>query len=222
MGHRADPVLADRLPQAQPPLRTTPPQLPGLSRPRRRPLLLQATRSTHHIGHGLKPRAAGFSTVGVSTTRLSGTGLFAAGVSARGIAAAKAGDGPVDCDEIKVLDGYMGRKRLGSDGRYHLKEGDTEIQIDDPKNLADTITDFDLVRGGVLWENKTVTARKLTQAQLQKWVDKHAGKKIAGYKRARPILAGYEDAPIGIRFEDPAILDINPGLKDLVLQRMKN
>ncbi|MFB7102088.1 ISL3 family transposase, partial [Streptomyces hydrogenans] len=31
-----------------------PPQLPGLSRTRRRPLLLQAAHPPHHIGHGLK------------------------------------------------------------------------------------------------------------------------------------------------------------------------
>ncbi|MFB6525558.1 hypothetical protein [Streptomyces sp. NPDC056399] len=125
------------------------------------------------------------------------------------------------CDEIEVLDGHQGRKRFGSDGRYHLKEGDEEIQIVDPNDPGRTITDIDLVRNGVLWENKTVSARKLTQEQLQKWVDKHIGKKIAGYKEARPLLAGYERAPIGIRFEDPAILNINPGLKDLVVQRMK-
>ncbi|MFE4540045.1 hypothetical protein ACFRKB_34080 [Streptomyces scopuliridis] len=143
------------------------------------------------------------------------------GVSAMGFSAATSADDPIDCDKIDVLDGHLGRKRLGSDMRYHLKEGDTEIQIDNPNDLSDTVTDIDLVRGRVLWENKTVTARKLTQEQLQKWVDKHVGKKIAGYKRARPFLAGYEDAPVGIRFEDPAILQINPGLKDLVAQRMK-
>ncbi len=52
MGHRTHHVLADRLPPSQPPLRTLPPQLPGLSRPRRRYLLLQTTRRPHHIGHG--------------------------------------------------------------------------------------------------------------------------------------------------------------------------
>ncbi len=40
--------LAVRLPQTQPPLRTPLPQLPGLSRPRRSPVLLQATRPPHH------------------------------------------------------------------------------------------------------------------------------------------------------------------------------
>ncbi|MFJ8646176.1 hypothetical protein ACIRNI_08625 [Streptomyces sp. NPDC093546] len=153
----------------------------------------------------------------VPGTRSSGT----SGLSTMGFSSATSAGDPLDCDEIEVLDGYMGRKRLGSDMRYHLKEGDTEIQIDDPNDLSNTITDIDLVRGGVLWENKTVTARKLTQEQLQKWVDKHVGKKIKGYKTARPLLAGYEDAPIGIRFEDPAILQINPGLKDLVAQRMQ-
>jgi hypothetical protein len=54
MGHRAHHVLADGLPQTQPPIRTPPPQLPGFPRPRSLPLLLQTTRSTQHIGHGLK------------------------------------------------------------------------------------------------------------------------------------------------------------------------
>src|SRR3954471_24130487 len=49
-----DHVLADRLSPTQPPLRTPPPQLPGLSRPRRSPLLLQTTHPPHHIGHGLR------------------------------------------------------------------------------------------------------------------------------------------------------------------------
>lgn len=53
VGDRADHVLADRLPPTQPPLPTPAPQLPGLSRPRRSPLLLQTTHPPHHIGHGL-------------------------------------------------------------------------------------------------------------------------------------------------------------------------
>ncbi|GAB2588181.1 hypothetical protein GCM10027168_21310 [Streptomyces capparidis] len=48
-------LVAVRLPPAQPPLRTRPPQLPRLSRPRRRPVLLQATDPPHHIGHRLRP-----------------------------------------------------------------------------------------------------------------------------------------------------------------------
>jgi transposase len=43
MGDRADHLLTLRLLQTQPPLRTSFPQLPGLSRPRRGPVLLQAT-----------------------------------------------------------------------------------------------------------------------------------------------------------------------------------
>lgn len=157
------------------------------------------------------------ATTGVFTDAAAGSMTHASFTSFS--AAGSAGD-PMDCGDIKVLDGHMGRERLGSDLRYHLKEGDTEIQIDDPNNLSDTITEIDLVRDGVLWENKTVTRRKLPQDQLQKWVDKHVGKKVNGYDRARPILAGYEDAPVGIRFEDPTIVDINPGLEALVRQRI--
>lgn len=43
-----------------PPLRAPPPQLPGISRTRRCPLLLQTTRPPHHIGHGLSGAGGGF------------------------------------------------------------------------------------------------------------------------------------------------------------------
>jgi len=49
VGDRADDVVAVWLPQTQSPLRAQPPQLPGVSRPRRSHVLLQATRPPHHI-----------------------------------------------------------------------------------------------------------------------------------------------------------------------------
>ncbi len=52
VGDRTHDVVALRLPQTQPPLRALSPRAPGLSRPRRRPLLLPATRPPHHVGHG--------------------------------------------------------------------------------------------------------------------------------------------------------------------------
>lgn len=61
LGHRTHHVVAVRLPPPQPTLRTRPPQLPGLSRPRSRPLLLQKTRPPHHIGHGLLGREHTYS-----------------------------------------------------------------------------------------------------------------------------------------------------------------
>jgi hypothetical protein len=48
---------AARLPAPQPSPRTRPPSLPGLSRPRRRPLLPQAPRPPHHVGHGPEAQA---------------------------------------------------------------------------------------------------------------------------------------------------------------------
>ncbi|MEU8587925.1 hypothetical protein AB0C59_13150 [Streptomyces sp. NPDC048664] len=116
---------------------------------------------------------------------------------------------------------YKGRDKLGSDGKYHLREGDAEVKIDNPANFGDTVGDIDLVKDGVLWENKTATAVKLTDEQMRKWVDRHLGKKIDSYRRARPYLKGYEGAPIGIRFEDPAINTINPGMKAIAEARIK-
>ncbi|MYR89672.1 hypothetical protein GTY41_33375, partial [Streptomyces sp. SID685] len=54
--HRTHHVLADRLPQTQPPIRTKTRQLPGLSRPGSRSLLLQTAPQTDHVGHGLSAR----------------------------------------------------------------------------------------------------------------------------------------------------------------------
>jgi hypothetical protein len=52
LGHRTDHVVAVRLPPTQPPLRAKPPRLPGISRTRGSPVLLQATPPPRHIGHG--------------------------------------------------------------------------------------------------------------------------------------------------------------------------
>lgn len=53
VGDRAHDVVAGRLPQTQSPLRAPSPQLPRISRTRRRSLLLQTPRPPHHVGHGL-------------------------------------------------------------------------------------------------------------------------------------------------------------------------
>jgi len=54
VGDRAHDVVAVRLPQTQPPLRAPATQLPGLPRTCRGPVLLQAPRPPHHVGHGLR------------------------------------------------------------------------------------------------------------------------------------------------------------------------
>lgn len=51
--NRANGLVTVRLPPTQPPLRTTFPQLPGLPRSRRSPVLLQTSGPPHHIEHRL-------------------------------------------------------------------------------------------------------------------------------------------------------------------------
>lgn len=55
LGHRADHVVADRLSQTQPPLRTLSLRLPGLSRAGSRTVLRQTSQPTRRTGHGLGP-----------------------------------------------------------------------------------------------------------------------------------------------------------------------
>ncbi|MFC4377416.1 hypothetical protein ACFO5K_25380 [Nocardia halotolerans] len=91
------------------------------------------------------------------------------------------------------------RPQLGSDGKYHVKEGDTEIKIEDPNNLARTITDIDRVENGVLWEEKSA----VNAYDIDKWVEKQVEKKMTSYVDARQHIDGYEQAPIGLRFTTP-------------------
>ncbi|MEU9185855.1 Imm52 family immunity protein [Streptomyces sp. NPDC048484] len=107
-----------------------------------------------------------------------------------------------------------GKDKLGSDNKYHLKEGDLDENVFDyvnDKTFSNRITNIDLIKGGVLWENKTVTGRVLSQAEMERWVSKHVGKKVASYQKAQEFVKGYEDAPIGIRFEDPKNQHRQPG-----------
>ena len=90
--------------------------------------------------------------------------------------------------------------RLGSDGKYHIREGqDTDTPIDDPAVPGRTITDIDRVQGGVLWEEKTA----INAGNINGWVEKHVTKKLRSYIEARPHIAGYEKAPVGIDFARP-------------------
>ncbi|MCU1646871.1 MAG: hypothetical protein JWN03_7146 [Nocardia sp.] len=91
------------------------------------------------------------------------------------------------------------RTQLGSDGKYHIQEGNSEVQIDQPDNLSRTITDIDRVKDGVLWEEKSAT----DAGNVSKWVDKQVDKKLESYIDARQYINGYEDAPIGLRFTTP-------------------
>ncbi|MBF6349747.1 hypothetical protein IU448_12050 [Nocardia flavorosea] len=88
------------------------------------------------------------------------------------------------------------RPQLGSDGKYHVQDGDTEVKIDEPGNLSRTITDIDLVENGVLWEEKSA----VSSPNPEKWVEKHVTKKLESFLEARQYIAGHETAPIGLRF----------------------
>ncbi|MEU4647892.1 hypothetical protein [Nocardia fluminea] len=91
------------------------------------------------------------------------------------------------------------RPHLGSDGKYHVKDGDREVQIDNPNDTSKTITDIDDVKNGVLWEEKSAT----NAADVDRWVAKQVEKKLGSYIEARQYIDGYEQAPIGLRFTSP-------------------
>ncbi|MFC6009461.1 hypothetical protein [Nocardia lasii] len=91
------------------------------------------------------------------------------------------------------------RPHLGSDGKYHVQEGDREVQIDNPNDTSKTITDIDEVKNGVLWEEKSAT----NASDVDKWVAKQVEKKLGSYLEARQYIDGYEQAPIGLRFTTP-------------------
>ncbi|WP_459548329.1 hypothetical protein [Nocardia sp. X0981] len=90
------------------------------------------------------------------------------------------------------------RPQLGSDGKYHVEEGDKDVVIDEPGNLSRTITDIDSVEDGVLWEEKTAT----NAGNVPKWVEKHVTKKLESYLEAQQYVAGHESSPIGLRFTE--------------------
>jgi hypothetical protein len=83
-------------------------------------------------------------------------------------------------------------------------EGARGVEVRDPVT-GRLITDIDLVENGVLWEEKSA----VFATDIAKWVRKHINGKFHSYMRARQILAGYQNAPIGFRFPgrpaDPAL-----------------
>ncbi|MFV8142202.1 alpha/beta hydrolase [Mycolicibacterium senegalense] len=101
------------------------------------------------------------------------------------------------------------RPTLGSDGKYHVSEGATEVQIDKPDDLSRTITDIDRIENGVLWEEKSATSA----ANTEKWVQKQFVNKMEKYIEAQQYITGYENAPIGVRFTTPGV---DPGFKAAV------
>jgi hypothetical protein len=80
-------------------------------------------------------------------------------------------------------------------------EGQTAIDVYPPGEPGRRITDIDLVQDGVLWETKTATGA----ANVNAWVERHVNGQMQQYLDARQHLAGWEDAPIGLRFTEPGI-----------------
>ncbi len=74
-------------------------------------------------------------------------------------------------------------------------EGATNVEVFDP-NTGNIITDIDEIRDGVLWEIKTATF----PYKAEKWIEKHITNKFSKYMNARQYLPGYENAPIGFKF----------------------
>ncbi len=107
------------------------------------------------------------------------------------------------------------RPQLGSDGKYHVSDGDREVQIDDPNDTSRTITDIDEIKDGVLWEEKSAT----NAADVDKWIAKQVEKKLGSYLDARQYIDGYEQAPIGLRFTSP---DADPEFRSAVEAAVEN
>jgi hypothetical protein len=78
-------------------------------------------------------------------------------------------------------------------------EGRTDYQVVDPTDPGRTITDIDVVENGVMWEVKTAT----NALDPDSWAAKHVTAKLERYLEARQVLDGWDDAPIGMRFETP-------------------
>jgi uncharacterized protein YukE len=78
--------------------------------------------------------------------------------------------------------------------------GDTNYQVFDPNDKGITITDIDSVRPNELVENKSFTGFN-TPSQNEAWVQNQIVPKLDKYYLARQYLPGYENAPIGINFE---------------------
>ena len=83
-------------------------------------------------------------------------------------------------------------------------EGLTDYPVKNPAT-GNLITDIDLIKNGILWENKSAAFA----GDIQKLVAKHINQKFASYVEARKHLCGYSDAPIGFLFDakpaDPAL-----------------
>lgn len=100
---------------------------------------------------------------------------------------------------------------MGSDDRYRIPDGATEIQTDEPGDLGTTITDIDHIENRVLWEEKSATSA----GNPEQWVNKQFVNKMEKYIEFQQYIVGLENAPIGIRFINPGA---DPVLKAAVEQ----
>lgn len=76
-----------------------------------------------------------------------------------------------------------------------LLDGKKNYPVVNP-TTGKTITDIDLIQGGVLWEEKSA----VFAGDIQAWVNRHIKQKFESYMEARKLLPGYENAPIGFKF----------------------
>lgn len=126
-------------------------------------------------------------------------------------------DGDGDPDIPSDTDGD-GNPDSESEGGPYATEGDlegqTDVQIDNPNDPSDTITDIDRIENGVLWEEKSATNAGNPSA----WIAKHIDKKFNSYLRAQQYMEGYEDAPIGFNFTESGV---DPDFKAQVEARIE-
>lgn len=80
-----------------------------------------------------------------------------------------------------------------SSGAGECLDGAVDHDVYDP-DTGDRITDIDRILDGILWEEKAAIYGD------DGWISKHVDKKLANYLKARELLPGYENAPIGFRF----------------------
>jgi hypothetical protein len=133
-------------------------------------------------------------------------------------------------DGLSIAHLYQGRVPVERTGlgpaRQGWLEGEEGVVVYDPVNdpsRSDPITDFDLIEGGVLWENKSADRLRfspdtrhaimteLTESErpefirdaIVEWSLDQVYGKLRRLLRARAFLPFYRDAPIGFYLQKP-------------------
>ncbi|MEU8240647.1 LamG-like jellyroll fold domain-containing protein [Actinoplanes missouriensis] len=114
--------------------------------------------------------------------------------------------------------------RLADDGKYYLDDSHVDTKIcpiirkpDGKWSVGEEIVDIDRLQNGILWEEKTALGQ-MSQQAMEDWVQKQVVKKLGRYIIARPYIAGYEKAPIGLRFTEAGV---SPALKRMVEEKIR-